>query len=459
MATGGAGAAETVLNAVTGSTAGGSLTLTQSATGGAGGVSAGGTSGAGGAASSTLSHTDTTSASLIGTTNATGGAGGISSFAGKGGAGGAATSTLTLSGKASVSAASANAVGGASGRADPGGLPAAGGAATASDTATSTAALTASSSATGGAGAATGGLAAATTTATGVSGSWSATASSSTVAGNLVQTVSAVTQGSVDDKSVGVAKAGVNGAGAAFLKADEGVAFITGEPSSATTSAVLTANAAIKTAFGASPTFFGVGELGGAYSFGGKNAQVTTSTISETVDLTQLASRQDLVVGFYDGSTVGTGVTGVTFNLFVDGIDVDSKSFATAAAAQTYFTNNAVDLGSLASGSTLVGTNNILTVSAVLTVASDKAASGFYGDIIVGDPPATQTPVAPQADSVDPGPGQRHLVLRAGRRSVVDQPDPPDGSTDGGHRPPHGHGLSGGQPVVGVKATGMLLMA
>jgi hypothetical protein len=242
-------------------------------------------------------------------------------------------------------------------------------------------------------------LASATTTANGLSGSWSAAASSSLLTGSLIQGVSALAQGTVDGKSVGLAKAVVNGAGAGFLKIDQAIAFVTGEPTSATTAAVLTANSAIKSAFGATPVFFEVAELGGGYSNGGKNAQTTTSTISETVDLTKLASRQDLMVGFYDGAAVGTGVTGVTFNLFVDGVNVDTQSFATAAAAQTYFTNHAVDLGSLVSGSTLVGTNNILTVSAVLTVSSNKASSGFYGDIIVGDPPATQT--APPAALVN----------------------------------------------------------
>jgi hypothetical protein len=79
-------------------------------------------------------------------------------------------------------------------------------------------------------------------------------------------------------------------------------------------------------------------------------------------------------------------VTGVTFDLFADNVHLISQTFATAAQAVAYFTNNAIDLGTLVSGPLSA---NTLSLSATLTVTATTAGSGFYGDIIVGDPPKT----------------------------------------------------------------------
>jgi hypothetical protein len=89
----------------------------------------------------------------------------------------------------------------------------------------------------------------------------------------------------------------------------------------------------------------------------------------------------------------GTGVTKITFDLYVNGVDKDSQSWTgtgATAAATAYFTDNAVDLGSLASGSALVGTSSTLTLKTVMTVTSTTANSGFYGAVIIGDPPAAK---------------------------------------------------------------------
>jgi hypothetical protein len=75
----------------------------------------------------------------------------------------------------------------------------------------------------------------------------------------------------------------------------------------------------------------------------------------------------------------------MTFDLFADGVDEIHQVFASAAAAKTYFTNHAFTLGSLSTGALSGGT---LTLKAVLSVTSATVGAGFYGDIIVGDPPS-----------------------------------------------------------------------
>ena len=173
------------------------------------------------------------------------------------------------------------------------------------------------------------------------------------------------------------------------------MALETGAPGSADTAAVLAANANIATAFGASPTFFAIDELGGGYAkSGGTASETTTDTVSLTVDLTQLASPNDLEVGLFNGTALGSGFTSLTFTLTADGDTASpliSQTFTSAAAAVTYFTDHALDLGSLATGP-LAGST--LTLQASFTVTTASAGQGFYAQFMLGDPPsASQSPV------------------------------------------------------------------
>jgi hypothetical protein len=190
----------------------------------------------------------------------------------------------------------------------------------------------------------------------------------------------------VDGAATASAQALIGGAAAGFATSGQSLSAANGAPNAASTSAILKANKAIAAAFGAAPSFFEIGELGGAYAAsGGTASQTTTESAEVVVDLTQLAVRQDLELGLFKGTAVGTGVTGVTFDLYADGTDVIHQSFATAAAAVAYFTNHAIDVGSLASGAL---SGNTLTLNAVMSVTTSKAGSGFYGGILLGDPPA-----------------------------------------------------------------------
>ena len=174
------------------------------------------------------------------------------------------------------------------------------------------------------------------------------------------------------------------------MTSGQAVALETGAPNAASSAAVLAANPNIKAAFGASPVFFAIGELGGGYSSGGTAAQTVTSSFSETVDLTQLPKRHDLLIGLDNGTVAGSGFTSLTFDLFADGNDVIHKTFTSAAAARSYFSNHAIDVGSLASGAL---SGNALTLQATMSMTTASAGSGFYGGMIIGDPPAA--PPAP----------------------------------------------------------------
>jgi hypothetical protein len=164
----------------------------------------------------------------------------------------------------------------------------------------------------------------------------------------------------------------------------QGVALETGAPNAASISSVFSANPKIAAAFGASPTIFAMAELGGETV--GRQLKTTTSEIDETVDLTKLASRQDLVIGLYGGAIAGSDVRNITFDLYADGKDVIHQTFSSPSAAKAYFTDNAIDLGSLVVGHPLG--SNTLTLRAVMSVTSGSQLTGFSGGLIIGDPPA-----------------------------------------------------------------------
>ena len=232
----------------------------------------------------------------------------------------------------------------------------------------------------GGTGVSTGGAAKATTTATGAGGSATATASTSLATGSLVQTVEAYATDGVAGKTIASSTAAIGGSQAAFVTTGQAVALVTGAPSTTTTSAILSANSAIKTEFGSSPVFFAVGELGGSHTAASSGSQTSTSTISETIDLTKLSSVKDLVIGLYDGKVVdSSGVSAIALTVNYDGQTFTET--ATGATAAALFTDKGFDLGSMASfGSTL-------NLSISLSVTTTAAGAGFYGDVIVGDPP------------------------------------------------------------------------
>jgi hypothetical protein len=368
---------------VRGTTAGGTasyLKLYQFATGGAGGGSSSGKGGVGGAAASSLAFDDTKNAkhanTVTGIFRAYGGAGGSSP--GTGGRGGAATASLTLTGASSVSATT-DAIGGA------GGIGAFGGNASATSHAVGTASITANASATGGTGGVGAGTALAFATGRGGSGSLHSTASAS-LAHSLVTAVQSQAQAPVNGTGTALSWAAIgNGADPApVMVTDQAVALLTAEPTTADVNKILSSNAKINKAFTApgSPTYFGIGELGGAYAYSTNDtaSETETSSVHMTVDLTKVSPLHDLIIGFYSGAAAGTGFTSMSLDVKINGTD-NITNFATVTAANAFFQNKAVDYGALST----LGTSTLqLDISLSITEA---AAGGYDFGMLIGDPP------------------------------------------------------------------------
>ncbi len=379
-ADGGAGGSSAIADSAGGSRAGYYFSLYQAASGGEGGASSGGTGGAGGAAAS-----DATLAGVVGASSdanltvyvsAEGGAGGGGAIGGAGGAGEASANVVGGANTHATVSASGG-YGGAGAAAGDGG----GANATLKVSGLAVAALATARAGLG----ATDGHASAKTTASGLSGVFEAAASLPNTTGQLIEQAAVEAFGAVSGKSTAKVKLVDASPAMAFTTQGSAVADETVAPLGADTAAVLSANANIATAFGASPDFFAIDELGGAYSSGGSGSETMTSTADMTVDLTQVAAPQDLLIGLFDATTLGAGFDSLTFTLVGDGQTLVSQTFTSLAAAETFFTDNPLDLGSLTSGAL---SNPTLTLEATLSVTMSSAGSGFYAGLIIGDPPS-----------------------------------------------------------------------
>jgi hypothetical protein len=217
----------------------------------------------------------------------------------------------------------------------------------------------------------------------------SATAATTLGIGALVTTVQSLASAPVSGTSSAQAEALIGATAPVFATSSEqALAVVDGAPVLASVTPILTANSNIAAAFAVNPSYFGLGELGGSYSTSGTGSETATGTVNLSVDLTQLASRQDLELGLFDGTALGSGFTNLALTVTGDGTTVLSKSFTTVAAATSYFTNNAIDLGSLASGAL---SSNTLSLSISLSVTTNTAGQGFDAGFLIGDPPASST--------------------------------------------------------------------
>jgi hypothetical protein len=167
----------------------------------------------------------------------------------------------------------------------------------------------------------------------------------------------------------------------------QAIATVNGNPVASVVTPILAANSNIASAFAVHPSYFGIGEEGGEYTASGSGSQTITDTVNLTVDLTQLGTRQDLELGLFSGTAIGSGVSSLTFTVIGDGNTLVNQTFSGATAtsdAVAFFTNHAIDLGSLASGP-LSGNTLTLTLATSITVVA--SGEGFDAGFLIGDPP------------------------------------------------------------------------
>lgn len=403
-ADGGAGANVTLTSAVGGNARGGALTLSQTANAGSGGSSSGGTAGIGGTAQSYLTFDDTTTNAtwanvLTATSTANGGVGGGGTSSGAAGGAGLATVTLTGANQTTANAVATGGSGGAGTSAGAGGNASAIVTGTSTGSSADTATATVSANATGGTGASTGTANASATavTANGQQAQASSTASGSTdtattsagtSATGLVTNVLATT--SISGAGVLTGRSGVNVSGTAPVTQgsnDSAYAYVTGLPDTASGSpvnAVVTGNSNIDTDLGTSAaTILGFGTEGAYGETSASGTQTLTGSESFTVNASSLSGY--LILGLAEPQTAA-GFASFSITTTVDGVQIaaGTGTFTTLTAAQSFFTNDAIDLGTFGTAAGDVTPANGMTVQVTETMVTSTANSGFGNELVLG---------------------------------------------------------------------------
>jgi hypothetical protein len=408
IAIGGAGGSVTLSNAVSGKSRGGYITLSQAAIGGAGGYGNAGDGGAGGGASSSLSFSDAVNAiaasSLTTSTSAVGGAGGGSSYssAAAGGAGGAASAS-NRSRSSNGGYAQASATGGSGGT---GASAGAGGNAQATVVNTATglgaAALArATASATGGSGA-TQGIATASATATTANGQESqATATGDGSTDNFTATASTAGSGVLlgltdtahvtgGGKLTSVADAIINGSTPGFAgSSDNAYADVDGDPTSAEVNSLVAGASKVAAVLGTSTTAVDVADgKQGAYASLASGTHSYTSSETFHLDATGLSG--DLVLGLLGPQAIGTGLTDAKLTVTVGGGAAQVFNETSLAAANTFFSDDALNLGTFSAAANLA-----VTVS--LSETFSGTGSGYAIDYLLGATSSSLSLAVPEA--------------------------------------------------------------
>ncbi len=276
-----------------------------------------------------------------------------------------------------------------------GGYGGVGGNAKAVTTATSGAGLSALAKAHGGASGAKATLAAhasAKVKVSGASGTFKAVANTSLAAGQLVTAVSAVAAGAVNGAMTAKTKVTIGDPALAFATGGQAVAFESGAPDAASTGGPHGQSHHRRRLWGL------------ANLFGHRRARRRL----------RQERRDGLADHHRDGEPdggshparrapgpwwpvsmaprlLGAGFTSLVFTLTGDGAVLLTKTFATAAAAQNFFSGKTRDLGSLATGAL---SGDTLTLQASFTLTTTAAGQGFYAQVIIGDPPPAASPVS-----------------------------------------------------------------
>jgi len=391
-AIGGAGGAVTLSNAVLGKSRGGYIFLVQEANGGTGGYGSYGAGGAGGAASSSLSVSDIgnpfAASTLTTYVSAAGGAGG-GSASGTGGAGGAGGAASASNSSTSLNGGYAHAVA-RGGSAGSGATAGAGGnaQATASAAANGLAAAAkarATASATGGSGATQGTATASATTTTangqaslaqatgdGATDNFTATASTAGSGVLLGLTNSAHVTGG--GKMSTAAYAIVNGPTPAFIgSTDNAYSYADGDPTSAQVNSLVAGASKVAAVLGTSTTAVDLADgKQGAYESVASGSQSYTSSETFHVDTEHLSG--DLVLGLLAPQASGTGLTDAKLTVTVGSGAAQVFNETSLAAAQAFFSDDALNLGTFSASANLAVT---LSLSETFSGAGSGYAIGY----------------------------------------------------------------------------------
>jgi hypothetical protein len=158
---------------------------------------------------------------------------------------------------------------------------------------------------------------------------------------------------------------------------------------------------------GATNTTFGLVVLGGRYPSGGSGAPRSMVSRAEfQVDLAQLPLTRNLRVGLIGSTSTGVGFDSLRFKILKEGVAIEDQTFASLAAAQTYFSDHLLDFGPI-----VAGVSGALDLTIEMTATSDANADSIVIEVLVAN--AGQVFVEPQMTGVSAGGGQFTFAFTA----------------------------------------------
>jgi hypothetical protein len=127
----------------------------------------------------------------------------------------------------------------------------------------------------------------------------------------------------------------------------------------------------------------GAGALGGMAAVGSTGADTSASSIEWTVATSTLPGSGTLYLGLTGGTPVNAGFTSLTFEVLKQGHVAITETFASVAAANTYFSDDLSSLGIWSSGVT-----GNLDVKVLVSETNTGAGNGYGIELTLGIAPS-----------------------------------------------------------------------
>jgi hypothetical protein len=173
--------------------------------------------------------------------------------------------------------------------------------------------------------------------------------------------------------------------------------FVTANPLNADARAALRGNPKVGSNFdvGGTSTVLGLVAMGAAYPLDGSGlASTLTASFGETIDLSQIARLQHLMIGLLDPVFTGTFQT-FQFLVTENGGTVLDKTFTDPGSATAFFADHTLDLGSL------VGQTGSIDLGFGFDFTAQHAGDSFSSELLFGNTTAgSGVPTVPEPATV-----------------------------------------------------------
>lgn len=133
--------------------------------------------------------------------------------------------------------------------------------------------------------------------------------------------------------------------------------------------------------------------LGASRTQAAFGSETTGATLDFTIDLASVPAPENLLMGFFDALPEGNGFSTMTFSISVDFMLVEYQSWTNPNDAAVFFGDQFIDYGPMSSLDR--DGDGLVHMSFQFSVTPQEAGDGFFGSILVGDPPPA-IPVLPE---------------------------------------------------------------